>query len=481
MAKEGSFATDAILLTVSKIIGNLLTLVSAMLLARIRTLEENGIYSELLLIINLATAIFMLGLPNSINFFLAKAETREDKNRFLSLYYTLSTVLSVVLGIVLVALLPLWIRYFNDQNLAQFAFFLLLFPWAKVVIASVENVLVVLGKSKTIVWYRITNSICLLLIILLIWVTNSSFTFYMVLYVAVEGAYALAVYALAAKYTGRLHWNIDKQLIRSVLTFSIPLGLASIVGTLNIEIDKLMIGHFLTTEELAIYSYASKELPLTIVATSFTAVLMPRMVRLFQQNRNEEAVAIWRDVTTISFSIMAFFGIGMAVFSREAMVILYSEKYAPGSQVFAIYSLGLLLKCTYFGMVLNTTGKTKMVLYSSIGTLALNCILNYILFQILGTVGPALATAISSLIMGLCQLLFSAKLTKIPFSLFFPWKNIAVLTLVNVALGAAFFSVHRLVFPGNWQAVVLAGLWAISYVAIISVPGKKLWKRMREV
>ena len=76
MAKEGSLATDAFLLTASKIIGNLLTLVSAMLLARIRTLEENGIYSELLLIINLATAIFMLGLPNSINFFLAKAETK---------------------------------------------------------------------------------------------------------------------------------------------------------------------------------------------------------------------------------------------------------------------------------------------------------------------------------------------------------------------------------------------------------------------
>lgn len=480
MTKEGSITTDAFLLTTSKIIGNLLTLVSAMLLARIRTLEENGIYSELLLIINLATSVFMLGLPNSINFFLAKAETKRDKNRFLSLYYTLSTILSIVLGVVLVSLLPLWIRYFSNQNLAQYAFFLLLFPWAKVVIASVENVLVVLGKSKTIVWYRITNSVCLLLIILIVWVTNSSFTLYMVLYVVVEGAYAIAVYILVAKYTGRLHWNIDKQLIRSVLSFSIPLGLASIVGTLNIEIDKLMIGHFLTTEELAIYSYASKELPLTIVATSLTAVLIPRMVRLFQQNRNEEAVAVWRDVNTISFAIMAFFGIGMAVFSREAMVILYSEKYAAGSYVFAIYSVGLLLKCTYFGMVLNTTGKTKIVLYSSIGTLALNCMLNYILFQIVGVVGPALATVLSSLIMGLYQLFFSAKLTKIPFSLIFPWKSIAILTLVNVALGVAFSIVHRLVFPGNWQAVVLAVLWAFIYFAILFAPGKKIWERIRE-
>ena len=129
MEKKGTFTTDAIRLTASKIIGSLLTLVSAMLLARIRTLEENGIYSELLLIINFATSIFLLGLPNSINYFLTRAENREDKNRFLSLYYTLSTVLSTILGVVLVALLPVWTRYFNDSNLSRFAS--LLYSYAK--------------------------------------------------------------------------------------------------------------------------------------------------------------------------------------------------------------------------------------------------------------------------------------------------------------------------------------------------------------
>ena len=194
MAKEGSLTTDAILLTASKIIGNILTLVSAMLLARIRTLEENGIYFELLLVINLATVIFMLGLPNSINYFLARAETKEDKNRFLSLYYTFSTILAIALGITLVVLTPIWIRYFSDPNLAQFIFFLLIFPWAKIIIASAGNVLIVLGKSKTLIKYSISNSLTVLLIIFYVWITNSSFMTYMILYVIVEGLYALAVY-----------------------------------------------------------------------------------------------------------------------------------------------------------------------------------------------------------------------------------------------------------------------------------------------
>ena len=481
MAKEGSLTTDAILLTASKIIGNILTLVSAMLLARIRTLEENGIYFELLLVINLATVIFMLGLPNSINYFLARAETKEDKNRFLSLYYTFSTILAIALGITLVVLTPIWIRYFSDPNLAQFIFFLLIFPWAKIIIASAGNVLIVLGKSKTLIKYSISNSLTVLLIIFYVWITNSSFMTYMILYVIVEGLYALAVYMLASKYTGRLHWNIDKNLIKSVLVFSIPLGLASVVGTLNIEIDKLMIGHLLTTEDLAIYSVASKELPLTIVASSLTAVLMPKMVKLFKQQRNEEAVAIWRDVTTISFAVMAFFGIGMAVFSTDAMTILYSAKYAPGAAVFAIYSLELLLRCTYFGIVLNTTGKTKLVFYSAVGTLCLNTIMNIAFYKIMGVVGPALATLLSGLIMGTLQLVFSSRLINVKFSEIFPWKNMALTVLVNLALGVAFHFVHKILLPGNIQAVVLAVVWAVVYCLIMMRPAKYYWKKLKSV
>lgn len=481
MAKEGSFTTDAVRLTASKIVGNILTLVSAMLLARIRTLEENGIYSELLLVINLATAIFMLGLPNSINYFLSRAETREDKNQFLSLYYTLSSILSVVLGIVLVALLPIWTGYFNNPNLSQFAFFLLVFPWTKVVMASVENVLVVLGKSKTLVWYRISNSVCLLLLILFIWLTKTGFMAYMLLYVIVEGFYTIAVYLMVAKYTGRIRWNINKQLIRSVLAFSVPLGLASIVGTLNVEIDKLMIGHLLSTEELAIYSYASKELPLTIVATSLTAVLMPKMVKLFQQKRIEEAVAVWKDVTTISLAIMAFFGIGMAVFSSEAMTILYSEKFAPGGPVFAIYSLSLLLKCTYFGIVMNTTGKTRIILYSAIGTLVLNTIMNIAFYKIIGVIGPALATFLSGVIMVAFQLVFSSKLIHVKFSQIFPWKNMATLISLNILLGIVFRFIHITLLPGDFQAVALAIVWGLVYCLILLIPGKKLWQKLRSI
>ena len=480
MAKNSSFMSDAVKLTASKIIANLLMMVSAMLLARVRTLEENGTYSQLMLIINLVASIFMLGLPNSINYFLAKAETKEDQNYFLSVYYTLSTLLSLVLGVTLVLLIPGWEAYFKNPGIGQYLFFLLLFPWARVVASSVENVLIILKKTTVLMVYRILNCVLLLGTILLIWLTGGSFKMYMILYTVVEGAFAVAVYVLAAHYTGRLRFCLDKQVIKALFVFSIPLGLSSIVGTLSIELDKLMIGRIMTTEELAIYTNASKELPVNLIATSITAVLMPQVVRLLQKEKREEAVALWRSATSISFAIISFIALACVAFAPEVITVLYSEKYLPGTGVFMVYSLVLLTRCTYWGMMLNATGNTKFIFYSSLGSLGLNVVLNFICFRLFGFVGPAIATFTSIVVIAIIQLVYTAKKVHIPVERLFPWKSCGCCLLLNGILGAVCYFVKELLANGLGVNAVLAAIimgvvWFILYGGLTFKFIKRNW------
>lgn len=477
-SKAGSLGKDAITLTASKIIANVLTMLTAMLLARVRTLEENGTYSQLLLVINLVTSILMLGLPNSINFFLAKANTEEEKNRFLSVYYTLSTLLSAVVGITLACLMPCWETYFSNPQIAEFGFFLLIYPWTRIICSSADNVLVVLKKTKVLMLYRLFNSIAVLASILFIWLCNLDFRTYMVLYVTVEAAFALFVYRLAAHYTGKIRFHIDRDLIRRIFEFSIPIGLAGIIGTLNIELDKLMIGRMFSTEELAVYTYASKEMPVTLIASSITAVLMPRMVRLFEQNKNREAIEMWKNATTLSVAILAFFAVGLATFSREAITFLYSEKYVSGHMVFSVYSLCLLTKCTYFGMVLNAKGATKSILYCSIGTLALNVMLNLFFYRMFGMIGPALATLIAALSMQLLQLLLSSRLLEVRFCEIFPWKSSVQFLMLNGMFSAASVFVLKLVQRSVAVAILCAVLWGITYFCAIGKRALSYWNQM---
>jgi len=81
---KSTIASNRLKLTTSKLITMMISMITAMLLSRFRTLKEYGTYSQLLLVINLFTTIFMLELPNSVNFFLARAENDEEKQKFLS-------------------------------------------------------------------------------------------------------------------------------------------------------------------------------------------------------------------------------------------------------------------------------------------------------------------------------------------------------------------------------------------------------------
>lgn len=47
-----------------------IALVSAMLFSRFQTVPEYGVYSQLIMVITLASSLIMFGLPNSIDYFL---------------------------------------------------------------------------------------------------------------------------------------------------------------------------------------------------------------------------------------------------------------------------------------------------------------------------------------------------------------------------------------------------------------------------
>lgn len=471
--------SDTIKMTGSKVITMMIAMISSMLLSRFRTLTEYGTYSQLLMAINLVCSIMMLGLPNSINYFLAKSRTERERAKFLSVYYTLNTILSLTVGVALVLSIPLLEIYFKNELIRTFWYFLAFFPWTKIVMSSVENLLIVYHKTNILIIYRVLNSATLLGIILLVQICEGTFSTYMISYLLVEVFFTVWIYWLVNKITYNFKALFDKSLIKTIFTFSIPIGIASMVGTINIELDKLMITTFFSTEKLAIYTNASKELPVTIIATSLTAVLLPQVVRLLHNDKKEEAVELWKSATTIAFSIICFVAIACFVFAPEVITVLYSEKYLEGTSVFRIYTLVLLLRCTYFGMMLNASGKTKFIMYSSIASLALNAVLNYILYCICGFIGPAIATLLSSLIMSMIQLFYTGKICDIRMRDIFPWKNVALLLMLNISIGAVFGISHRFVcnyIDSIVAAFIMGGLWFVVMGLILYKPIMKQWK-----
>lgn len=478
--ERNTLGGEAVRLTISKVVTAAISMVMAMLLSRFRTTEEYGTYSQMLLVINLVSSLMMLGLPNSINYFLGRAETQEERRSFLSVYYSLSTVLSIVIGTVLVLAIPLIEGYFHNPLIGNFYYYLALFPWTSIICSSIENILVVYHQTKFLVAYRVFFSLASLGVIVVIQLLGFGFTTFMIAYVVENCVFALAVYIIASKLAGGIKPNYDKQLIKNVFSFSIPIGLSAVVGTLNAEIDKLLIGYLLNTDQMAIYTNAAKELPFSLVATSITAVLLPQLSRMMKDNKHTEAVRLWGYASELALIIILLIVFGVFVFAEDVITILYSTKYIAGVNVFRIYTLNLILRITYFGIILNAAGETKKIFWCSIYSLVLNAILNPLFYWTFGMIGPAIATFIAILAIQLLQLRMTSQITNISFATIFPWRRLSIILVINIGFAITFYIIKCIlpleIYMGSiLESLVLGGIWTALYLIIMRKKILHVW------
>lgn len=483
LISKNSIAGDSIKLSVSKAVTTVLSMVVAMILSRFRTLEEYGTYSQMLLVINLFSSIFMLGLPSSINFFLARADSDGEKQQFLSIYFTLSTAFSIVCGALILLLLKPIEAYFDNGVISKYWFFMMVIPWSSMTISALENISIIYKKTNQLVFFNVLHAVVIVAIVLVCSVVKTSFYVYVSAYVIGECIFAVSVYFMVNLYSGSLRFKFKPVVIKQIFKFCIPLGLASAVGMLTLEADKLMVGYLFDTKQLAIYTNAAKELPVSFIAAAITAVLMPRLVILLKDGKNNHAVALWGKTVLVSFSIICLIAFGCIIYAKDVISILYSPKYADGVNIFRIYCLILPLRCTYWGIILNSVGKTKFIFISALVTLGVNLILNYLFYLCFGILGPPLATLLAILSVTIIQILFTAKILKIKFTRILPWGKLLIILVLNVVFAVAFYYIKEALpldtfMKSEGESVLLGVIWAGIYALIMY---KTLKKQLADV
>lgn len=478
--ENNRIAKNAAILTASQLITLMITFVSAMLLSRFRTLTEYGTYSQLIVIVTLVVSVFSLGLPNSTNFFLARAKDGKERSEFLSVFYTLCTLLSIAMAVIVPFIAPIFGRYFDNPYITQYTYFLAIYPWTQLTVSNISNVLVVYNKTLKLLVVNSVNAMVSIVSIIAVQVFSLGFSSYMLFFLCGEIAISVWIYVIVFRLEGNIKPKFDKKWLKLIISYSIPIGFASLVSTVNIEIDKLMIGNFFDTETMAIYTNSAKELPFYVFGTALTAVILPQIAIKLKNKDNMKAVELWSKAVELSYLVIAFCVMACIVFAPQIIAILYSEKYLPGVTVFRIYSLNLILKTTYFGMILNASGKTKYVLYSSIVSLALNCILNYLLFKVCGMLGPAIATVLSIAIIAVFQLRYSSKILGVKFSEIFPWLKLFKITLLNCFIGIILFVIVEYTEIGidNNDIIIAIGIGVVALAAYLLLVRKhaiKIW------
>jgi len=457
-------------------LGNIITLITGIINTKIAaeffSKAEFGLQAEIVMIVSIFLTFFTFGLNHSPHFFIPKSKSIEERRLIIAQLYSIYLMLGVFAAIVTSILFGQIVNYFHDVNLFKVSVIIVWLPLVRLLNSAFSGVMVAQNKAKlatNVNLLKVFGSLIGLSIVVL-----NNFSIYEFLYITffIELATAILTSIIGFKTVGIMpKFVFSNDLISRMLSFAVPLGLSSMVSILIIESDKLFVAYYLRTEDLALYTNMTKELPVQLLSSSFTTVLLPQIVKLVDRKKDQDAIKLWGHSIIISFSIVCFIVCGLAIFSREAIKILYSAKYVDGYQIFLVYLSVTLVGMTQYSIIINAKGRTRTIFFSSISALLMNIILNFIGLYLFGMIGLTVASAITTYTINTILLMLTSKITNIPIKEIFPWRELFGILAKNLALATLFFVVYSLLGidkSGNWLflTVICALIWTSIYFVI---------------
>jgi len=185
--------------------------------------------------------------------------------------------------------------------------------------------------------------------------------------------------------------------MRRQLGFAIPLGLASLLGTLSAQLDKLIVSAMCTTEEFAIYATGAIELPLIGVITgAMSAVVLPELTRFYKAGTPGRIIDLWQGAMKTALLILAPVMFGVLLTAPELMSVLFSDTYTEAATPLRIYALLLPLRAAVYGSVLMAPDQTRWVTASAAFGLTLNGVLSIVAVSLFGYAGAAWASVLTT-------------------------------------------------------------------------------------
>ena len=144
-----------------------------------------------------------------------------------------------------------------------------------------------------------------------------------------------AVYKVKAVQWVKI-WDLQKTLI----TYSLPIALPAIFGTLIILIDRIFVGYFLPEFETGIYQSVSLISVLFIaILSSFKSMVAPMIAECFHLNNLKELELTMRTSTRWVFNLCLHLFLIILVAPEAFMTTLFGEAYLIGSRTLLILTL----------------------------------------------------------------------------------------------------------------------------------------------
>ncbi len=409
--------------------------------ARTLTVQNIGLFYSVLGFISFFVFVRDLGLSNSLIYFIPRFIVEKAPRKIKS-SIVFAVFVQFILGflflIVLVLVSGLLTKYYFKESAARLLLIMLAIYYLT---DSINEILfrtfqgfqnMFLGEFIN-VFFQLVSSILIIAFVLRgIDVKYFGFS-YVVASILTGGVFFFIFTKYVFPKFNKTKIKITKKFREEMLAYSLPTMVGTVTASFYSQQTIFFLTLFVGLEAVGFYVMAKS---LAKVSTYFfkatTRVFGPMMAELWKKKDMKNLEYYFNELINVSYLISVPIGFSIIFFSKEALRILYGEKFVVASQIlgfFAIYHLIFAFIGILKGLF-SQTGNPKLARNSNYFLGGVNIILNILLIPLFGLFGAVLSDVIS-VSLNLVYVIY-IKIKRFPIS-------INLKKLIKLAVSSLFF------------------------------------------
>ena len=275
------------------------------------------------------------------------------------------------------------------------------------------------------------------------------------------------IYLFYKIYSLNLLGKVSKKYLSSykdLIIFSYPLLMSGLLHFFINKTDIFMIGYFLNTSDVGVYTIALKIGTLTnFVLIAFNTIFAPNITSLYYNDQLTKLRKLYQVITKWIFGINIFVFSLILLLTKEIMTVFGTE-FIVGTIALILIAIGQVVNASVgtAGSVNIMTGYPKSELYISVIVFSINITLNYLLIPIYGIEGAATASLVSVSVMNILRLIILyRRLNFQPYN-----KNyIKIIFSTLISYVICFFINQYLVIHYFLRMIVIGSIFLIIFVS----------------
>ncbi len=418
-------AKNTFWLTFGQIAAQLLRTFIIIYAARILGAEKWGVFSYAITIAAFFSAFSDIGISTILT--REAAKNPESRSRYISTSFFLKIILLIGSSLLIIFAAPYFSKLDAAKPLLPIVALIFIFDGLREFGFSINRAM---EKMETEAFVKIFTGIATViagLIFLNLKQTADSLAL-AYLFSSIAG-FAIA-FVIIAPHIKNLILNFDRKLLRPILSSAWPIAISTVLVTILLSIDTIMLGWFKSAEDIGLYSAAQKPIQFFSALPGFFAIaILPLFSRLANKDNEKFRVILEKSLGLIYILALPL-AVGGVILRKEVMVLLFGLAYAGAANAFALLLLNVLTSFPN-GIIINaifTYNRQRAVIWTiGIGAM-LNIGLNLVLIPKYGIMGAAAATLLSQTLSNIFAWLTMKKIN--PFVFFPHIKKIAASTAV---------------------------------------------------